>query len=259
MMTSGRAQGRLSNAEPMLGSFTVADLWRWPDDVRVELHDGVPLVMEAPQTLHQLIATNLTRTCGNFLAKKPCQVIAGLGVSLPKGNQTYDSSKTLVIPDLVVICDRRQLNEKGCLGAPDLAIEILSKSTRSHDQVRKLNLYEKHGVREYWVIDPAGIALVFALRESDGERDAECRYGRPETYDMEMTIRSQIFPELAIPMVDIFPTDLSSEPVIDVEPKSPVTSSDKTVRESPKQFAGASSVEGKSAKPQAARKTKAKK
>ena len=92
------------------------------------------------------------------------------------GTRPDEEIGTVVQPDLVVICDPAKIDERGCRGAPDLAVEILSPSTGSKDQVQKLGLYERHGVREYWVVDPVTRVIRVYLLGADG------RYGRDVAY-----------------------------------------------------------------------------
>lgn len=87
--------------------------------------------------------------------------------------------KTVVQPDIVVVCDESKLDEKGCNGAPDLIVEITSPSTAQKDKLHKFNLYEKYGVKEYWIVEPESkIMSVFVLQEDK-------RYGRPEIYTLQ--------------------------------------------------------------------------
>jgi Uma2 family endonuclease len=109
--------------------------------------------MSPPATIHQIVARNLTIKLGTYLEGKPCQVFpAPFGVRLfPKQDHSDD---TVVEPDLAVICDPGKIDERGCNGAPDLVMEILSPATSHRDRMHKFNLYLEAGVREYWVVDP---------------------------------------------------------------------------------------------------------
>jgi len=132
--------------------YTYADYLTWDETIRCELFDGVPCMMSpAPSRMHQDINMTLSTQLNNFLADKPCKVYAApfdVRLSVGEGNDT------IVQPDIVVVCDRTKLDEKGCLGAPDLIVEILSPSSAAHDRVRKFNKYRQAGVREYWIVDP---------------------------------------------------------------------------------------------------------
>jgi Uma2 family endonuclease len=130
---------------------TIDDIYALPEGERAELIDGKLYYMATPKTVHQRILTKLTIEIGNFIkAKKgPCEVLpAPYGVFLKADDSVF------VEPDISVICDPEKIDEKGCIGAPDWIIEIISPSSASHDYVRKFVLYNKAGVREYWIVDP---------------------------------------------------------------------------------------------------------
>jgi len=141
----------------------------------------------------------LSRQLANFFLGKPCKVfVAPFDVRLPKKNESDMRTTTVVQPDILVICDSDKIDDRGCRGAPDLAIEVLSPSSVSHDQLRKLNLYESRGVREYWIVHTEGSVMVFHLGESG-------RYGRPDTYDRTTKIETPLFPGLSIDLSTVFP------------------------------------------------------
>ncbi|MCL1919203.1 MAG: Uma2 family endonuclease [Peptococcaceae bacterium] len=130
--------------------YTYSDYLKWGDDVRCELIDGIPYMSPAPSLAHQTISLGLSLQLGNFLKGKPCRLFtAPCDVRL----NTPDGDDTVVQPDLLVVCDKAKLDGKACVGAPDMIIEILSPSTERKDKVTKLNLYQKAGVREYWIVD----------------------------------------------------------------------------------------------------------
>ena len=139
-------------------SYTYADYCTWDDDRRRELIDGVIYAMSpAPSRTHQRILFELSRQFGNFLKGKPCEAFhAPFDVRL---NGLGDDDDAIVQPDLVVVCDQSKLDEKGCNGAPDMVVEILSPSTASRDKVLKFNAYQRAGVREYWIVDPESKTL----------------------------------------------------------------------------------------------------
>lgn len=132
--------------------YTYADYCTWNDSERWELIEGVRYAMSpAPAPVHQAISRELNRQIANFLEGKPCQVYqAPFDVRLNADGE----DDTVVQPDLLVICDRSKIDDRGCKGAPDLAIEILSPSTARRDRMVKLQQYQQAGVREYWIVDP---------------------------------------------------------------------------------------------------------
>ena len=136
--------------------FTYRDYRQWPEDERWELIEGEAYAMSpAPTRTHQTILGEVFRQIANFLEGKPCQVfVAPFDVRLPEQNEADDEIINVVQPDIVVVCDASKLDEKGCRGAPDWVIEVLSPSTASKDHVRKKSLYERHGVHEYWLVHP---------------------------------------------------------------------------------------------------------
>ena len=132
--------------------YTYADYEKIDDDNRYEIIDGVIYLMSAPGIPHQNISQELSLQLGNFLRDKPCKVFAApVDVCL---NAAGDGDKTVVQPDIIVVCDKSKLDRKRCNGAPDMAIEILSPSSTSHDMLRKFNKYLNAGVREYWIVNP---------------------------------------------------------------------------------------------------------
>lgn len=136
--------------------YTFADCLAWKDSERVELVDGEAVLMAPPSRLHQEISGELFRQLANFLEGKKCRVYhAPFAVRLfEQDGDTPEEVDTLVEPDLSVVCDEAKLDSRGCKGAPDLVMEVLSPSTRRHDRLIKLGLYQRAGVREYWLVDP---------------------------------------------------------------------------------------------------------
>ena len=131
--------------------YTVDDIYALPDGVRAELIDGEMYMMAPPGLTHQRLVSFLNLKIGNYIQNKngDCEVfLAPFAVFLNDDDQTY------VEPDISVICDKSKLDEKGCHGAPDWVIEIVSQSSRSRDYLTKLFKYLTAGVREYWIVDP---------------------------------------------------------------------------------------------------------
>lgn len=134
------------------GEYTLEDYRRLPDDVRAELIDGELIFLEAPSFTHQEMITELLVEIKMFIRshKGTCRVLPS-----PLDVQLDCDDRTMVQPDVVIVCDRDKIIDRCIYGAPDLVIEVLSKSTRKKDTVIKLNKYMNAGVREYWMIDPA--------------------------------------------------------------------------------------------------------
>jgi Uma2 family endonuclease len=159
-------------AEKQDERFTYGQYYQWDDGERWELIDGVPYNMTpAPVRRHQGILIRVSSRIETFLRGKPCKAyFAPFDVRLPDFAEQNDSDvPTVVQPDLVVICDDSKLDDRGCRGAPDLVLEILSPSTSRKDVGVKFRLYERHGVREYWIIHPADESLMIFTRGEEGK------------------------------------------------------------------------------------------
>ncbi len=182
-------------------TFTYGDYEKWPEDQRWELIDGIPYDMSpAPSRKHQEILGELHLQFGAFLKNKSCKVyLAPFDVRLPQGAESEEMIRTVVQPDLTVVCDHSKLDDKGCLGAPNMVIEILSPHTAAKDLKIKLDLYERIGVKEYWLVQPLDrTIMVFTLQE-DG------KYVKPAVYDRHDTISVGIFEgNLRVAAVEIF-------------------------------------------------------
>jgi Uma2 family endonuclease len=153
--------------------FTYRQYKTWPDTERWELIDGHAWSMSpAPMPRHQIILGKLHLEFGNFLKGKPCKAfLAPFDVLIPKADESDDDIDTVVQPDLLVFCDKTKITDKGSRGAPDLAIEILSPSTSRKDLNEKYRLYERSGVREYWVVDPGNRSIMVYRLGADGRYD----------------------------------------------------------------------------------------
>ena len=188
-------------AEILDERFTYGQYHEWDDGERWELIDGVPYNMTpAPVRRHQGILIRVSSRVEEFLRGKPCQAyFAPFDVRLPDFSEQDDNDvPTVVQPDLVVICDEKKLDDRGCRGAPDLVVEILSPSTSRKDIGVKFSLYERHGVREYWIIHPAEESLmVFTLGE-DG------KYGRPQGYGRGDLATSSVLDGLELDLAEVF-------------------------------------------------------
>ncbi len=138
------------------GSYTYADYLSWEIDEMVELIRGkVFRQAAAPRVIHQRISGKIFNSLYNFLEGKPCEVFAApFDVRLPVASKRHEDIDTVVQPDLCVVCDPEKLDELGCMGAPDLIVEILSPGNNKKDLKLKYEVYEASGVREYWVIHP---------------------------------------------------------------------------------------------------------
>ena len=143
------------------------DQWRtWPENERWELIDGIAYAMSpAPRIPHQNHAGNLFRKLGNFLEGKPCQpFMAPADVFLPDDSE--EATDTVVQPDVFVVCDGDKVHDDGVHGAPDFVAEVLSESTAYKDWNIKKALYERAGVREYWIVSTeTGSVFRYSLKD----------------------------------------------------------------------------------------------
>ncbi len=182
--------------------YSYADYLTWFDEKRRELVNGFVKLFAAPVRKHQEISINLATDVKIFLKNKPCRIYhAPFDVRFPANGETEDSDiYTVVQPDISIICDKKKLDKRGCIGAPDMIIEILSKSSVAHDTKVKFELYEKHGVREYWIVRPdEETVTVFVLN------DNMQKYEYISTYSNDTKIPVNIFnSELIIDLKNIF-------------------------------------------------------
>ncbi len=188
--------------------YSYADYLAWPEGERWELVDGEAYDMSpAPGTEHQAIIGSIYRLLSDFLEGKKCRVfVSPLDVRLSeKPGDSDETIVTVVQPDLLVVCDPAKIDRRGINGAPDLTVEVLSEATAYRDQTQKLALYEKHGVREYWIVNPGARHInLFRLEEAG-------TFARPEYYRIGDTIESEVMQGFRVSCDDIFKDDLFDE------------------------------------------------
>ncbi len=150
------------------GEYTLEDYLALPDDQRVELIDGVFYDMAAPTLIHQAIGDCLQTDFNNYIRKKhgSCRAFTS-----PVDVQLDCDDKTIVQPDVLIVCDLSKLRRERVYGAPELVVEVLSPSTSRKDRTLKLTKYKRAGVREYWIIDPDHKRVfVYDFEKEDGYR-----------------------------------------------------------------------------------------
>ncbi len=177
------------------------DYCEWTDGRRWELIDGLEYDMSpAPARIHQKLSGELFVRIYNALKDRQCEVYAApFDVRLSEDSGAADEEIfTVVQPDITVICDPSKLDERGCIGAPDLVVEILSPFTAAKDMKTKRDLYEKYGVGEYWLAHPTDKTfMVYRLKQDK-------RYAKPEIYTGRDVIESEMVPGLKIALTDLF-------------------------------------------------------
>jgi len=182
--------------------YTYADYLTWLDDKRRELINGFIHLMSAPLRRHAGVSMELGVLIKAFIKKNKgkCRVYhAPFDVRLPLYNSTDDDKiYDVVQPDICVVCDMSKLDDKGCIGAPDLIVEVLSPSTLKYDWNYKFNLYEAAGVREYWIVDPTAREAYVFLLQPDG------KYDLGTVYESGQKAPVYILPGLEVDLNELF-------------------------------------------------------
>jgi Uma2 family endonuclease len=179
--------------------YTYADTleWNWDKGDRWELVDGKLLagawmsfdtmMMSGTSRTHDRIFGELFAQLHTFLKGKPCQLFSGsFEVRLSPKKDNSDNS--FFLPDIFVVCDKSKITERGCNGAPDFIIEILSPFTASNDLVLKLNKYLDGGVREYWVVDPDNKMIIVFIPEDGARKFCTFSYNAEKTASVAVSV-----------------------------------------------------------------------
>ena len=156
--------GNLAMSLPSNTTYTADDYWNLPDGERAELINGQLYALASPSRMHQKLIIELTFYFQQYIKSNngDCEIYAApFAVNLNANDQTF------VEPDISVICDPDKLSDRGCEGAPDLVIEVVSPSSRRMDYIRKMALYADAGVREYWIVDPKRETVLCYYFEGD--------------------------------------------------------------------------------------------
>ena len=189
------------NQLDLKGNYTYADYLLWHFKERVEIIKGKIFKMSpAPTRNHQQVSLKLTREFDKIFINHSCELyVAPFDVRLINFKKSTSDKQiiTVVQPDLCVVCDLNKLDEKGCLGAPNLIIEILSKGNSKKDLTIKFDLYEENGVQEYWIVNPSEKDVhIYTLQNG--------KYIGSRPFIMETEIQSPTFPELKFEVDKIF-------------------------------------------------------
>ena len=183
------------------GSYTYADYLLWQFTERLELIKGKIFEMTpAPSRNHQQVSLKLTREFDAFFIHHLCELyVAPFDVRLINYKKSSANNQifTVVQPDICVICDLSKLDEKGCIGAPNLIVEILSKGNSKKDLSIKFDLYEENSVQEYWIVNPDDKnVLIYVLKEG--------KYSGSRPFILESEIQSPTFPKIKFGVDKIF-------------------------------------------------------
>lgn len=184
--------------------YSYDDYLTWNDEERWELIYGTPYSMApAPFREHQEISGRVHNIFFTYLKDKSCKVYAApfdvrfLPENCEKLKKSNSFINSVVQPDLTIVCDPSKLDKRGCIGSPDLIVEITSKSTIKKDITQKFALYEKFKVKEYWIIHPESkTVLIFKLVHDS--------YGKPDMYAYTDIIESALFPGLTVNLQEVF-------------------------------------------------------
>lgn len=188
------------------GTYSYADYLKWRLDVAVELIKGKVYKMSpAPSLKHQQVSRQLCGLFYDHFRDKKCQFFnAPFDVRLydkKKSNRANRDIFTVVQPDICVICDESKLDERGCLGSPDLIIEILSPGNNQKELKKKFELYQECGVKEYWLVYPYEESITQFFLNEDSEK-----YQLVSVYGCEDDIIPVLFQDLVIDLDDVFET-----------------------------------------------------
>ena len=181
--------------------YTYSDYLLWQFSERVELIRGfIKKMSPAPSKTHQQVSRKLTRYIDRYFENKTCEFfVAPFDVRLENYKASKDDNQihTVVQPDLFIICDKEKLDERGCIGAPDLVIEILSPGNSKKEMGVKFDLYEENGVKEYWIVEPTEKTIfIYSLQNEKYIGLKPCIAGSK--------ITSPLFPDLDFEIVKIF-------------------------------------------------------
>lgn len=150
--------------------YSISEFFELPGDEKCELIDGVIYTLLAPKSIHQMICTIITTTLFNFVKEKKGKcLVFGSSPNILLDGVEEDGGNTVVLPDVVVLCDRDKLEDGNVVGAPDFVVEVLSPATQKKDKTLKLQKYMTAGVREYWIVNPKKKNIV--VYAHDGEDD----------------------------------------------------------------------------------------
>lgn len=175
--------------------YTYADYKNYYNNKYTELIEGkVYSIDPAPSKIHDKIIVELSSIINTYMNSDDgvCKIyVVHLALFLTNA-KNIENCKNVIRPDILILCDETQLNDKGCIGAPDLIIEVTSSFNPSNDYIRKLNLYDQYKVKEYWIVNPINKSiLVYRL-------DDTMHYSAPEIYNFTNTIRVGIYDNFKI-------------------------------------------------------------
>ena len=175
---------------------------------RYEVIDGVPVLMApSPSVAHNTVGMHLVLKLGNYLMGKRCRLFM-------YGVDVHFDDNNVLVPDLMIVCDRNKIRPDGIYGAPDFIVEVLSPSTAKRDRMYKKAVYERFGVKEYWLVNPSEKSIeVYLLK--DGKLDLDNVYTVYEDWQWkqmteeeraaaQLSLKVSLYDDLTIDVRDIF-------------------------------------------------------
>jgi Uma2 family endonuclease len=180
-------------------TYSYAHYLNWLFDDRVELIKGKIFKMSGPARIHQQVSIHISSFLFNYLLGKPCKVYAApFDVRFYDGSAADKDIYTVLQPDICVICDVKKLDDKGCLGAPDIVIEILSPGNNKVELLHKYGIYEEFGVKEYWLVSPGDKTLLkYTL-------DVQGKYQPSKLFTLSEKVYSDILPGFELDLDGVF-------------------------------------------------------
>ena len=180
-------------------TYSYANYLTWLFDDRVELLNGKLFKMSAPSPLHQEVSANLSSVLHTYLKGKPCKVYyAPFDVRFFKESKADKDIYTVLQPDICVICNRDKIDKRGCIGAPDLVIEILSPGNNKKELINKYSIYEEFGVKEYWIVSPGEKTLLKYTLNMHG------KYQPSKLFTLSEKVYTEILPGFELDLDEIF-------------------------------------------------------
>lgn len=184
-------------------TYSYADYLQWKFEERIELIKGRIFKMSpAPSPYHQEISTEIIRVFANYLKGKPCKVYpAPFDVRLIKKISDNQVITTVVQPDICIVCNRLQIDKGGCIGAPDIVVEILSPGNNNTELQNKYEVYEENGVQEYWIVSPQNKTFLKYILNQEGV------YIASKLLPSNAEVTTPILPGFVLKLEDVFADD----------------------------------------------------
>jgi len=180
-------------------TYSYTNYLTWLFDDRVELIKGKVFKMSGPARLHQQVSINIASKVFNFLLGKPYKVyLAPFDVRFYKGSKADKDIYTVLQPDICVICDATKLDDRGCIGAPDIVVEILSPGNNKKELLNKYSIYEEYGVKEYWVVSPGEMTLLQYNINEEG------KYLPSKLFTLSEKMYSEVLPGFELDLDAVF-------------------------------------------------------